>query len=988
MKKLLSKSISVLLALLMMMSSTITAFALAPSCTVLVDDAIFFGGKTRTASAEFLNIPAAEADGITAITWTLVSQTTNTDYSDRITIYNFNKSEVSEDSTVEIKGMIGISIPQVYDEQLVLKAECNSTYYAEKTLTVLKPIDSISVSEADSSAFTFFDEKSSTFYLDQAVTGTLKLTTSPEVNDDGYNAPSISPSSDDSDKQLSCVYNAETDAYDYFISKNAPSNSIVTYSTKSGNSKSVNVVKCIKLASFKLQCYENGTSTGIYASTATPDNFGNSYTAVQNKGINIVEYDAKSINGGKDFNDDIEYKLYNSSGISATNYSIEPTDSGCTLTIFDPGNYVLEAKAISFLNGKLQRTLYCKMNISVTAPRYISDVQFNSDTYKLYYAANKTTTLEVKDLVTFSPSTDIDDNLVYESLDTSVATIDSTSGLLTVVPGNTGESVKIVAKSKNNPSACDEITIIIIPKVQTITLDAPEAYLPVGHGEQIAMTVSPSTSPEVIYWTSNNTDVASVDQSGYVTALAVGSAEISATSESGVISKITINVVESKKAVNVTLTPEKVNNAALQCVDAASNTYSIYQGDTITVTCDMLDANSEKSNDKVEWRATIDNGDTYSLSPLDELYNYFRYTVNSNDTLTITTEKTSISTVRLYAFAVVGGKSISIDGVPFATLTLINNVKSNSITFNPSATSKTLPVGEKYEFSISKGPNGPNCSDKIALVSTNTDVADVNYNELTGVATVRTKQVGTAQIICYTCYDVNNPAETATYSKTLKLTVANNIDAAEVYGIYDVFYNGKDFKITDFPSFSVYFADYLLTKDIDYTVSYSNNKNSGVASVIITGKGAYNGTKTVNFNIVPKIMNESEITVTVGDVTYNGTEQTPKVTVKDTTLGKTLTLNTDYVLSYSNNIASGTAYVTVTGIGNYQGSIAKAFAVNPLAITAKGISISAIPNQIANGSAFTPEVIIKHNDTVLTNGVDYVVSFDNNVNPGKAAVTI
>ena len=45
---------------------------------------------------------------------------------------------------------------------------------------------------------------------------------------------------------------------------------------------------------------------------------------------------------------------------------------------------------------------------------------------------------------------------------------------------------------------------------------------------------------------------------------------------------------------------------------------------------------------------------------------------------------------------------------------------------------------------------------------------------------------------------------------------------------------------------------YKLQKDKDYTVTYKNNVKVGTATVIITGKGNYTGTKKVSFRIVPK----------------------------------------------------------------------------------------------------------------------------------------
>ena len=58
----------------------------------------------------------------------------------------------------------------------------------------------------------------------------------------------------------------------------------------------------------------------------------------------------------------------------------------------------------------------------------------------------------------------------------------------------------------------------------------------------------------------------------------------------------------------------------------------------------------------------------------------------------------------------------------------------------------------------------------------------------------------------------------------------------------------------------------------------------------------------------------SNITISsIDPVTYNGSAQTPSITVKDGT--KTLVNGTDYTVAYSNNTNAGTATVTVTGKG-------------------------------------------------------------------------
>ena len=61
-------------------------------------------------------------------------------------------------------------------------------------------------------------------------------------------------------------------------------------------------------------------------------------------------------------------------------------------------------------------------------------------------------------------------------------------------------------------------------------------------------------------------------------------------------------------------------------------------------------------------------------------------------------------------------------------------------------------------------------------------------------------------------------------------------------------YSGKAIK----PTVTVKDGDKKLVNGTDYTVSYKNNTNIGTATVTITGKENYTGTKTLTFKIVPK----------------------------------------------------------------------------------------------------------------------------------------
>ena len=57
----------------------------------------------------------------------------------------------------------------------------------------------------------------------------------------------------------------------------------------------------------------------------------------------------------------------------------------------------------------------------------------------------------------------------------------------------------------------------------------------------------------------------------------------------------------------------------------------------------------------------------------------------------------------------------------------------------------------------------------------------------------------------------------------------------------------------------------------------------------------------------------------IKDKSYTGKEQTQDIVVNVN--GKTLEKNKDYTVKYSNNKSIGTATVTITGKGNYTGTI-------------------------------------------------------------------
>ena len=161
-------------------------------------------------------------------------------------------------------------------------------------------------------------------------------------------------------------------------------------------------------------------------------------------------------------------------------------------------------------------------------------------------------------------------------------------------------------------------------------------------------------------------------------------------------------------------------------------------------------------------------------------------------------------------------------------------------------------------------------------------------------------------------------------SKDVKIVVSkkslNNglLTLSETSYVYDGTYKK--------PAATVTFGGKVLQEGKDYTISYRNNLNVGVTTVIATGMGDYTGYTSKNFTITKRAMAGGTVSVT-SSVSFTGSNITPSVTVK--VAGRTLTNGTDYTVSYSNNKNVGTSNVYVYGKGNYSGSLSAKFDIVP-----------------------------------------------------------
>ena len=427
------------------------------------------------------------------------------------------------------------------------------------------------------------------------------------------------------------------------------------------------------------------------------------------------------------------------------------------------------------------------------------------------------------------------------------------------------------------------------------------------------------------------------------------------------------------------------------------------------------------------------------------------------------------------AFAVYNGSSIVLNSEYHGYI----NRKDNTVTSPAKDVIEALmkPYGKKADL---------NCSSSVTIVagqsknigaSSSTSGAVLTYKSTTPSICTVDKNGNVTALKTGTGY-VTVTASANGYdsvSKDVKIVVSkkslNNglLTLSETSYVYDGTYKK--------PAATVTFGGKVLQEGKDYTISYRNNLNVGVATVIATGMGDYTGYTSKNFTITKRAMAGGTVSV-ASSVSFTGSNITPSVTVK--VAGRTLTSGTDYTVSYSNNKNVGKATVKITGKGNYSGSLNAKFDIVPAkqqiqkletkykgfyidwaqkgsatgydveysvnanmsgavskhltankpdTLTVNGLSgdktyyvrvrsytnvngkvyygawsdvksiktannditkatVSGISTKAFTGKAITQNVTVKVGNTVLKNGTDYTVSYSNNKKVGKATVKI
>ena len=187
-------------------------------------------------------------------------------------------------------------------------------------------------------------------------------------------------------------------------------------------------------------------------------------------------------------------------------------------------------------------------------------------------------------------------------------------------------------------------------------------------------------------------------------------------------------------------------------------------------------------------------------------------------------------------------------------------------------------------------------------------------------------------------------------------------------------------------------SNHVEVSDGDNTIGFETND----ASVLVKTDGAItvyedsnnDGSYTNAVEVIPigkTKINENNTTINYSNnLTFNGNEIKAVETVAYGNIS--LAEGTDCTITYTDNINAGTATVTITGIGNYEGTVTKTFTINPTGIDTA--EFSEIEPVTYTGKEQTPVPTVKVGEQTLTKDTDYTITYANNTNIGTATVTI
>ena len=536
--------------------------------------------------------------------------------------------------------------------------------------------------------------------------------------------------------------------------------------------------------------------------------------------------------------------------------------------IDEDGNIVALKAGTAIIKGSMNKIANDSCKVVVIQPAESISLQTTAEMY-IGTSLRLTATVLPEDVT--------DNTVTWSTSDAAIATVDTEGNVTAVAVGE----ATITATCGDKSATCNVTVNPIL--AESIALDKTELNLTIGASEKLTATVLPEdVTDKTVTWSTSDASIATVDNEGNVTAVAVGEATITATcgdktatcevtvnpilAESITLDKteLTLTIGASEK-LTATVLPEEVtdktvtwstSDAAIATVDTEGNVTAISVGEaTITATCGDKSATCKVTvNPILAESITLDKTElTLTIGASEKLTPTVLPEDVTDKTVTWSTSDASIATVDAEGNV----KAISV-GEATITATCGDKSATCKVTVNPilaesislDKTELTLTIGETEKLTATVLPE--DVTDKTVTWST----SDATIATVDAEGNVKAISVGEATITA-TCGD-----KSATCKVTVNPILAESITLDKTELTLTI---GASEKLTAI----------VLPEDVtDKTVTWSTS-DAAIATVDNEG------------NVTAVAVGEATITATCGDKTATCEVTVNPILAESITLDKT-----------------------------------------------------------------------------------------------------
>lgn len=319
---------------------------------------------------------------------------------------------------------------------------------------------------------------------------------------------------------------------------------------------------------------------------------------------------------------------------SSNNNAVATVDSSGKITAVSEGTATISVKTI---DGNYSKS--CTVTIK---PIAVTGVTLNKSSTSIQVGKYETLT------ATVSPSGATHKDVTWSSDNNSVATVDQNGKVTAVSVGNA--TITVTTTDGNYTDRCNVTVTPVL--VTSVSVKGNKSSMSVGETFKFNVSVTPSSATDTsVTWYSTNTNVLTVDQTGLVTAVAHGTAEIYA------VANDTSQTESNHKSITVNAVLQSISFSGLKTAVEFLSNNGLY---IPTVYANYNDSTSVDITNELKTGSSI-SVDTSVVGNHHIIAKYSTFTVESDvfvtnsgaeqktETIEGSTTKTTISTKTFYS---------------------------------------------------------------------------------------------------------------------------------------------------------------------------------------------------------------------------------------------------------------------------------------------------------------------------------------------------